>query len=76
MHIVDLQGCVNFMCARKWFSYTHTHIHIYAYIFFFSFFLTIGYYKILNIVPRVIYSPCLVTISWFSLSVSLFLSCK
>jgi len=57
-------------------SVTHTHVHIYVYIFFFRFFLTIGYYKILNIDPRAIYNPCLVTISWFSMSVSLFLSCK
>ena len=34
MHIVDLQGCVNFMCARKWFSYTHTHTYICIYILF------------------------------------------
>ena len=25
--VVDLQGCDNFCCARKWFSYTCTHIH-------------------------------------------------
>ena len=41
--IVDLQCCVSFRCTAKWVSYIC--------IFFFRFFSTIGYYKILNMVP-------------------------
>ena len=45
--IVDLQRCVSFSCAAKWFSYTY----IYLPLFFFRFFSIVGYYKILNEVP-------------------------
>ena len=32
----------------------YRYIHIYLHIFFFRFFSTVGYYKVLNIVPYVI----------------------
>ena len=53
-------------------------IHIHTHIFFFRFFYIIGYYKILSIVPcaiqyvLVVYPTPLVTISLFSMSVSIF----
>ena len=47
--IVDLQCCVSFRDTTKRFSYTYTHIY------FFRFFSGTGYYKILNIVPCVIW---------------------
>jgi len=40
----DLQCCVSFRCAEKWFRYTHT------YISFFRLFFLPDYYKILSIV--------------------------
>ena len=62
---------VSVFCVQENDPVTQTHVRIYVHIFFFRFFLTIGYYKMLNIVPRAIHNPCLVTISWFSMSVSL-----
>lgn len=43
---VNLQCCVSFRCAAKWFRFTHTHT------FFFRLFPTRGYYKTLSIVLR------------------------
>ena len=98
--IVDLQYCVSFRYIAN------IYVCVYIYIFFFfRFFSVIGYYKMLNIVPCVIWSVLviiliyiayvsvkptpnlsiypssplispLVTISLFSVSVSLFLLCK
>ena len=63
--IVDLQRCVSFRCATKWFSficvcmcmcvciyiYIYIYIHAHTHIFFCVFFPIIGYYKILSTVP-------------------------
>ena len=45
--IVDLQCCVRFWYTAKWLRYIDICIYI-------TFFLIIGYYKILNIVPCII----------------------
>ena len=42
--LIDLQCCVSFRCAAKWFRHVQ-------YIFFFRWFSTIRYYKILSRVP-------------------------
>ena len=47
-NIVDLQCCVSFWCIAKWFK--HTLIYSF-YVFFFTFFSTMVYSRILNIVP-------------------------
>ena len=47
-NIIDLQCCVSFRYAVKWFNYILYYIHPQN-IFFFRFFSIISYYRILNI---------------------------
>ena len=50
--IVDLQYCISFRYTAKWFSYIYMCVFVCVYIHvYFRLFSTIGYYKILNIVP-------------------------
>ena len=46
--IVDLQCCLSFGCSAKWFRYMYVCIHI---CILFQILFTIGYYKILIVVP-------------------------
>ena len=54
--VVDLQCCVSFRCAAKWFS------HIYT--LFIRFFSITGYYKTLTIVPCAIHQVLVVYLSY------------
>ena len=49
-HTADLQCCVSFTCTAKWVSYIYTYMHS-----FFRFFSHIGYYRVLNRVPHIVY---------------------
>ena len=69
--VVNLQGCVSFRCAAKWFRCIYIFISILS-----RFFIIIGYYQILNIVPftvrRSLLFTCFIyssTCSWSSLCI-------
>ena len=61
---VDLQGCSSPRYTEKWLNYTHTHTHT-----IFRFFSLIGYYKMLSIVPCVLFSRSLLVIYFIYSSV-------
>jgi len=81
--IANLQCCVSFRWAAKWFRYIYIwYIHTYKMysffyknVFFFRFFSIIGYYKILTVVPCVIQSVLVVYIFYICIHAKSLQSC-